>query len=148
MSYVTFRQVSLWKDGITLWSYVIEKEPLKVPFAYINLGAAMKAKGRLDEAAGYYRTAITLDPTDANAHNNLGVILKYKGLYTNAIEEFRTALYLKPEFAETHFNLGMLYFETGDWKAARSEVEVGLKIRPDDQKARQLLYYIISQQGR
>ncbi len=38
MSYATLRQIGIWKDGITLWNYVIKKEPLKVPRAYINGG--------------------------------------------------------------------------------------------------------------
>jgi hypothetical protein len=147
MSYVTLRQIAIWKNGIELWSYVIEREPRKAPFAYINLGAAMKDKGRIDEAAGYYQIAITLDPADANAHNNLGVIFKAKGLYDRAITEFRIALDLKPKFADPHFNLGMLYLDSGARDAARREFEEGLEIRPDDQKARQVLYDIISQQG-
>jgi len=88
MSYATFRQIRLWKDAITLWSYVIEKEPLKVPRAYINAGFALMDKGRTDEAIEYLQIAVNLDPANANAHHNLGVAYNSKGLYDRAIEEF------------------------------------------------------------
>src|SRR5262249_47365892 len=40
--------------------------------AHTNLGAALRAQGRLDEAIGHYQQAVRLDPKLAVAHDNLG----------------------------------------------------------------------------
>jgi tetratricopeptide (TPR) repeat protein len=47
--------------------------------AHTNLGDALRAKGKVDEAIACYRRAIALDPNFAQAHYNLGVVLENKG---------------------------------------------------------------------
>ena len=131
MSYTTLRQIGIWKDGITLWNYAIEKEPLKVPRAYINGGSALMDKGRIDEAIEYFRIAIRLQPTNANAHNNLGVAYKYRGLYDEAIEQFLAALRLKPDDPETHNNLGVVYKYKGLYDKAIEEHRIALNLNPE-----------------
>ena len=44
-----------------------------------NLGAALQAEGRLDEAIDHYRRAIALAPDYAPAYNNLATALRAKG---------------------------------------------------------------------
>jgi tetratricopeptide (TPR) repeat protein len=133
MSYATLRQISIWKDGITLWSYVIKKEPLKVPRAYNNLGIALMDKGRIDEAVENFQIALRLDPSNANAtaFNNLGVAYKTKGLYDKAIEQFQTALRIKPDDPETHNNLGVAYRYKGMYSQAIEQHRIALTLRPD-----------------
>ena len=131
MSYATLRQIGIWKDGITLWNYVIEKEPLKVPRAYINAGFALLDKGRTDEAIVFLQTAIHLDPANANAHHNLGVAYKSKGLYNKAIEQFLAALSLKPDDPETHNNLGVAYKYQGLYDMAIEQHRIALRLKPD-----------------
>ena len=38
---LTQRQIGIWKDSVTLWSYEIDIYPERVPVAYINLGNAL-----------------------------------------------------------------------------------------------------------
>ena len=72
------------------------------PVAHVKRAIALSAEGRLDEANASYRTAISLDPTYAMAHNNLGNILRLQGRLDEAIASLRTAADLKPDYAEVH----------------------------------------------
>ena len=75
--------------------------------AHLNLGRALKQKGKLDEAAQHYRQAIAADPRLAAAHNSLGSVLGAQGRLPEAIQEFREALRLQPEYAEARNNLDL-----------------------------------------
>ncbi|MGC2062233.1 MAG: tetratricopeptide repeat protein, partial [Thermodesulfovibrionales bacterium] len=130
MSYAAVRQIGIWRDGITLWDHVIEKEPLKVPLAYNNGGFALMDKGRIDEAIEYFQTAIRLDPADEKAFNNLGLAYKAKGLYDKAIDQFRAALTLSPDDAEVHNNLGVVFKYKGMSVEAIEEHRIALRLRP------------------
>ena len=50
--------------------------------AHINLGNALTAQGKLDEAIAEFREAIRLKPDYAEAHNNLGIALRTRGSST------------------------------------------------------------------
>ena len=60
-----------------------------------NMGNALKALGRLDDAVACYEKALELRADYAEAHNNLGLALKDKGQLDPAIASFRTALALQ-----------------------------------------------------
>ena len=57
--------------------------------AHINLGIALQAQGKPEEAIAAYRAAIRLKPDFAEAHNNLGLALTDQGKLEEAIAEFR-----------------------------------------------------------
>ena len=67
--------------------------------AYLNLGNALNAQGRHDEAIGCYRQALARDPNHAEAHNNLGGALLARGALSEAAACFERALALKPDLA-------------------------------------------------
>jgi tetratricopeptide (TPR) repeat protein/serine/threonine protein kinase len=74
--------------------------------AHSALGAALRAKGELDQAIAACREAIRIKPDFAEVHNNLGVALADKHLLNEAIGEYRRAIDLKPDYAHAHNNLG------------------------------------------
>jgi Tfp pilus assembly protein PilF len=86
--------------------------------AHCNLGIALRAQGRLDEAMVEYQKAIALDPKDALAHYNLGNALYGKGRLNEALAEFRQAIQLKPDLAEAHWNLGLVLRQQGRFDEA------------------------------
>src|SRR5262249_8970507 len=59
------------------------------PLAHYNLGCALEAKGRLDQAIARYREAIRLKKEYAEAHCNLGGALRQQGEFREALEELR-----------------------------------------------------------
>ena len=73
--------------------------------AHYNLGTALSAAGRLDQAAEQYRQAIQIDPKYANAHNNLGGVLLAQGKRDEALAAYREAVRLRPQSASGLENL-------------------------------------------
>lgn len=131
MSLITVRQIGVWKDGLVLWGYAIEKEPLSDPYAYNNRGFILMGKGSLDEATEHFEIAIRLDPGYADAYNNLCLAYKSKGLYNKAIEQCRTAIGIKPDYAEAHNNLGVVYKLEGLDDKAVEQYRIALRLKPD-----------------
>src|SRR5262249_13974781 len=86
--------------------------------AHTNLGNALLAKGRPDDAIACYRRAIELDPKLAQAHGNLGSALSVKGRLDEAIRCFRRAIELDPNFPEPHCSLGHALARRGDFAEA------------------------------
>jgi hypothetical protein len=114
LSYLTFNQIGVWKDGICLWGYVIEREPEAVPLAYYNRGLVYLKKGQFGRAMADFNKTIDLDPSDYRAYNNLGVMYGRLGQFDRAIEFFSITLYLNQSFDMAYLNRGMSYDKTGN----------------------------------
>src|SRR5206468_7487597 len=98
----------------------IATEP-KLVIAYMNLGNALQAKGKLDQAIAQFREALRIEK-DQNAlrakgggrdepgpagqvHYNLGNALRAKGDLNGAIAEYQEAIRL--DYPGAHLNLGV-----------------------------------------
>ena len=64
--------------------------------AQFNLGFALAAHGKLEEASAAYREHIRLSPDSDVGYNNLGMILGQQGRLDEAIASLRKAVELKP----------------------------------------------------
>jgi len=105
---ITWIQVSHWKSSITVFKHAIKVTDKKYPgFSVVhnNLGSALFAKQKIEEAISHYKMAIKLKPGYAVAHNNLGIALVAEGKNEEAISHYKTAIGLKPDFAAAHNNL-------------------------------------------
>jgi predicted O-linked N-acetylglucosamine transferase (SPINDLY family) len=72
---------------------------------YSNLGTALKAVGRFDDAMVSYRRALELNPDYAEGHASLGKALSELGQLDNAEASYRQALKLKPDYIEVYSSL-------------------------------------------
>jgi tetratricopeptide (TPR) repeat protein len=97
-----------------------------------NLGAALQAQGRLDEAEAQYRQAIAIRPDYAPAYNNLGVVLQRHGRTDDAIAAFRRALAYHPDDAGTHMNLGEALLRQGRHLEAVAHYRRRAELDPSD----------------
>jgi tetratricopeptide (TPR) repeat protein len=113
LSFLSLRQIRIWESGISLWSYVVEKEPEKDSIAYTNLGSAYQKKGELDKAIENYDKAISLNPKDYLAYNNRGAILGKVGQFDEAIESYNKAILSNPGDYKAYFNRGLTYDQMG-----------------------------------
>jgi tetratricopeptide (TPR) repeat protein len=101
------------------------------PQAQTNLGNALRARGRLGEAADRHRRALALNASYAEAHNNLGSVLKDLGQFEAAAASYRQAIALKPEFALAHHNLGIALRSLGRPDEAIGRHRRALSLAPD-----------------
>ena len=72
----------------------------------MNLGLAVLAQGRTEEALACQRAALRLDPEHPDALNNVGMALYAQGHIVEAENCFRGALRLQPDHANATLNLG------------------------------------------
>ena len=134
LSFLTLKQVAIWKDSIALWTYVIEREPQGVPIAHYNLGLVYQNRNMPDKALEQYLIATRLAPDDADAHNNLGLVYKRLNMPDKAMEQYLIASKLNPDNAETHSNLGISFQLLNMPDKAEEEFLAAAKLRPDDPK--------------
>jgi tetratricopeptide (TPR) repeat protein len=78
-----------------------------------NLGTALQAEDRLDEAIEHYRRAIAIRPDYAPAYTNMGAALRAKGETVEAIATYERALALRPDYPEAHYNLANALLDDG-----------------------------------
>ena len=95
---LTFQRNTVYRTALSIWKDAVEKTP-ENERVHLNLGNALVAEKRLDEAIPEYRKAVAISPGYAAAHNNLGFALRGQGEVAEAIAEYRKALEIKPGFA-------------------------------------------------
>ena len=79
----------------------------------MNLGSALQADGRLDEAVDHYHRAIAFAPDFPPAYNNLATALRAKGQVADAIATYQQALRVRPEYPEAEYNLANALLDAG-----------------------------------
>ncbi|MBV8170136.1 MAG: tetratricopeptide repeat protein [Alphaproteobacteria bacterium] len=115
---------------------------------HVNLGNALHAVGRTDDAVAAYRQALVLDPASAHAHSNLGNVLQARGELEAAVESYGAALRLEPGHAQAHYNLGNAYAALGRADAALASYRAALTLRPDYAEALNNLANLLQTVGR
>ena len=104
----TWWQVSHWKNSITIYKHAIRVTDKKYPnlvLIHNNLGIALFAKQKNEEAISHYKMAIKIKPDYALAHNNLGAALFADRKIEEAISHYKMAIKIKPDYAEAQKNL-------------------------------------------
>jgi len=92
-----------------------------------NLGTALQAAGRHDEAVAHHQRAIAISPDYAPAYNNLGATLRAAGRLDEAIAAYRQALALKPDFGSASYNLANALLEQGQTGASVDQFRKALQ---------------------
>ena len=95
-----------------------------------NLGVALQAEGRLDEATDHYHRAIELAPAYPPAYNNLATALRAKGQIADAVTTYQQALGLRREYPEAHYNLANALMDAGKPAEAIDHFRIALQTMP------------------
>jgi tetratricopeptide (TPR) repeat protein len=129
----TYERNKVWKDPLTLWSDCVAKSPEKAR-PHNNLGNALQAQDKLDEAISHFRRALQLKPDFVEALSNLGNALQLQGKLDEAISCYRQALLIDPHSAKAFNNLGSALQLQGELDEAIDYFRQALRNNPDSPK--------------
>ena len=118
-----------YRSAIAMWADVTEKRPGNAR-AFSNLAQAYLDELRSDQALAAARTALALDPNDADAHVHVGHALAIHGRYADAEAAYAEAVRLRPGHAEALNNWGVALAEQKRWAEADARYAEALRTRP------------------
>ncbi|MBI3492016.1 MAG: tetratricopeptide repeat protein [Acidobacteria bacterium] len=95
-----------------------------------NLGTALQAEQRLDEAMAHYQRAIALRADYAPVYSNMATALRAKGRLNEAVAAYERALALQPDFPDAHYNLANALLDEGRTDEAIAHFETALQSIP------------------
>lgn len=143
----TWAQVRIWRDDERLWRRAVLVDPAS-PTAASNLGSALRAKGRLTEAAESSERALRLLPDFPEAHLNVALIRAAQGRSADAERHFRRTLELKPRSAPAHLGLASTLEAQGRMDEALRELRAAIEIEPRSAGAHNALGVALARSGR
>ena len=114
---------------------------------HANLGLALRALGRNDEALESYEKAIELDPVNATALNDMGNLLADLGRAGDAVHSYLGAIEADPSSALAYHNLGVALKGLGRLREAAESHLRAIDIRPRYADAMDGLGAALSEQG-
>ena len=113
-----------------------------------NLGAALQALGKPEEAIPYLSDAVRARPANATARNNLGVSLASAGRFDDAVRELLQALALDAGYQSARYNLARVLGVRGDTAGELRELLIYLEAVPGDAIAQDLAGRTLASLGR
>ncbi|MFI5345891.1 MAG: tetratricopeptide repeat protein [Elusimicrobiota bacterium] len=147
LALVSARLSYSWRDDLSLWTRGVAA----YPDAYVpdvNMAHALRAAGRVDEAADYERRAVAAYPLDADMRNNVGSWLLDKGRAPEALEQLQAAVRLKPDSAPIRYNWGMALRANGRRREGRQELNRAVALDPGYAEALNNLGLALLEDGR
>jgi tetratricopeptide (TPR) repeat protein/peroxiredoxin len=95
-----------------------------------NLGLIAAREGKTDEAIGYFREALRLNPGHFIALENLGNAYRQEKRWDEARVELENALAINPDDPEANYSLGMVFAQTDQTESAYQYLRRALQYRP------------------
>jgi hypothetical protein len=125
----TLRQIAVWKDSVSLWRYVAEKEPDE-PVSYFNLGNFYRSQGDLESAERSWERAVQLVPPHSQSLNQLGNLAYLRKAFPVAARYYRRAVESDPGNSEAQLNLARTLDALGEREAAAEHYRLFLREAP------------------
>jgi tetratricopeptide (TPR) repeat protein len=122
-------------EGISRLSAAIGKFKPAAAEYYLQLGDALRASRRFDEAIAPYEEAVRREPQSAAAHERLAFGLTRVRQFARADAEFNRALELTPADAALFKDVGISYLEQGRMPEAASMFRKSLAIDASQHEA-------------
>ena len=106
---------------------------------------------RLDDSANALaeaRTALSMDPKNAEAYRYLGLALYADGHSDAALHAYQESLQREPDNADVYFDMGITLRDQGDLRRAAIAYHRALSLRPDFWQAHSNLGVVLHDQGK
>ena len=144
---LTFRRNHDYRSALTIWQDTVAKRPQNAR-AHQELGVALFAAGRLDEAIASYQIALQLQPDYPKAQHNLASALADAHRWPEAHERYVRCLRSLPNLPEAHYGLGNVLVALQRLPEAADRYEEALRLRPEFFQAHNNLANVLSSLGR
>jgi tetratricopeptide (TPR) repeat protein len=146
MSWLSIRQMAVWRDGESLWSQVLVHEPWNTE-AHNSRASFYYERGEFDKALADYSGALGFSAAPNPAHatkrraailNDRAVTYVQMGRLLEAVADESEAIRLRPGSADYHSNRAKMFQRMGraDEAAADSEQAQALRLRAKDRSVR------------
>jgi tetratricopeptide (TPR) repeat protein len=133
--------------AVKMASAAVEAAP-GMGLAWVALGQALKAAGRIEDAEKAYAQAIRLDGMNELARLGLGELKVGTGRPAEAILEFELALRRKPALVAAHLGLGNALAVQGRFEEALERYQQALSLRPRLPEAEFAAGFVLARLGR
>jgi len=147
------RGVAMMRDqeyaqAIDFLQKVIDQSP-GVSAPYIDIAIAYQHLGKLEEAEGHLKTALTLVPGHPVACNEYGLLYRKTGRFAEARAMYEKAIARFPDYYPAHRNLGILCdLYLNDQACALEHYEIYSEATPDDKQVKLWLADLRTRLGR
>jgi tetratricopeptide (TPR) repeat protein len=111
------QQAGAGAEAIRLYQQILAVDPSYAP-AWINIGVALRALGRIDAGVACLQRGVSLKSDDAPALSNLGNALRAAGRLEEARNSHLTAIAIDPVAGSFVYNLGLVLRDLGEFDAA------------------------------
>jgi tetratricopeptide (TPR) repeat protein len=128
---LTNAQIHRWRDSFTLFEYTLAVTPPNLHVEH-NLGLAMGAGGRYEEAAAHFEKTLQIDPNFYDGLVGMGVTRAFQGRLPEAIDYFQAAIRSRPEAPTAHVQLGHALWKQNRDQAAFGEMRHASQLAPKD----------------
>ncbi|MFY9560175.1 MAG: tetratricopeptide repeat protein [Terriglobales bacterium] len=98
---------------------------------HLQLGRALAAQGKKEEAIAEIQIAVKLSPSDAEAQRDLADLLVQSGKLADAEKTYRDLLPVRPNDPELHQQLGEVLLKQRHFPEAEQEFQAAIKLKPD-----------------
>jgi Flp pilus assembly protein TadD len=149
LSFITRRQISYWHDNISLFSHALAVTDDNY-LAHVNLGGALEAEGRSDEALEHFRAALAEYPQYGTAAFDIAVELQKRGWATEALKQYQASLPIITGDlkAPAYANMGVICYGLGRDKEAEQNFQNALAIDAGNFRSNWILGKILLKQGK
>jgi protein O-mannosyl-transferase len=127
LSTLTVRQIGVWKDTPTLWTWAIDKQP-GAAMAHYNLGEYLRESGDLDGAAKCWRRAVELEPSFSWPLNQLANQAALRGARDEARSYYERATQVNQYDAVAQYNFATFLEHEGQVAEARAHYQMFLQV--------------------
>ena len=128
---LTNAQIRRWRDSFTLFEHTLAVTPPNLRIEH-NLGVALGASDRYDEAAAHFEKALQIDPNFYDGLVVMGVTRAHQGRLPEAIEYFRAAIHSQPDVPKARVQLVHALWKQNRDEAALEEMLRASQLAPKD----------------
>ncbi|MDD5134976.1 MAG: tetratricopeptide repeat protein [Phycisphaerae bacterium] len=147
MGICTHKQIGYWKNSSTLFSRALAVTENNY-IAYTSLADDLRTRGEVAPAIEYYKKALQIAPSHADAVLGMGCALTNEGNLTQAAEYLKKSLQLKPNHALAHYNFGIVLQKQGRFAESLDSFAKAVQLDPGSAEAHNNLGNLLVLNGR